>query len=374
MSPDKAARLRELIQEMEAIFSEGSDLSHLKNMDDIEMETRRRIQEHVAPELMSFLVPRVAGETSPDHPKKSHRRRLTTTQGTLVLNAEQAKRLGVRKSSQFSPLLERFALVAAAKASFEQASQDLKFLCGFKISDSTLQRLVQRSVFPSDSPVHGLGEDLGAVQHVCADGGKVRLAPGAQECGTVWRDYKAVTVNGGLPEQERHARLMDNTALAARIGDRSGMAEATFVGDGHAGVWNLVEEIRPSDSTGLEILDWYHLKENLWKYSWSKTRRDRICELLWHGKVDQVLREEVPQTDHRFHKYLQTHRRRIVNYALRQAAGQIIGSGSVESTIKQIDARLQLPGAWWNPTNVNQMLDLRNAYLNGWLYSPSGKS
>jgi hypothetical protein len=44
-----------------------------------------------------------------------------------------------------------------------------------------------------------------------------------------------------------------------------------------------------------------------------------------------------------------------------------IGSGAVESAIKQIDLRLKLTGAQWKAANVNQMLQLRCAYLNGQL-------
>ncbi|MEG4232888.1 ISKra4 family transposase, partial [Microcoleus sp. Pol11C3] len=41
-----------------------------------------------------------------------------------------------------------------------------------------------------------------------------------------------------------------------------------------------------------------------------------------------------------------------------------IGSGAVESTVKQIDRRLKISGAQWLKKNVNQMLKLRCAYLN----------
>jgi hypothetical protein len=42
-------------------------------------------------------------------------------------------------------------------------------------------------------------------------------------------------------------------------------------------------------------------------------------------------------------------------------------SGAVESAIKQIDLRLKLTGTQWKSTNVNQILQLRCAYLNGQL-------
>jgi hypothetical protein len=44
-----------------------------------------------------------------------------------------------------------------------------------------------------------------------------------------------------------------------------------------------------------------------------------------------------------------------------------IGSGAVESAVKQIDRRLKLSGAQWNLHSVHKMLRLRCAYLNGQL-------
>lgn len=51
------------------------------------------------------------------------------------------------------------------------------------------------------------------------------------------------------------------------------------------------------------------------------------------------------------------HRHRLPNYELLQAECHIsIGSGAVESAIKQIDRRLKISGAQWNANSINQML------------------
>jgi hypothetical protein len=42
-----------------------------------------------------------------------------------------------------------------------------------------------------------------------------------------------------------------------------------------------------------------------------------------------------------------------------------IGSGAVESTVKQINRRTQISGAQWKEDNVPQVLAQRCAYLNG---------
>ncbi len=44
-----------------------------------------------------------------------------------------------------------------------------------------------------------------------------------------------------------------------------------------------------------------------------------------------------------------------------------IGSGAVESAVKQIDRRTNISGAQWKAETVQQILQLRCAYLNGML-------
>lgn len=66
-----------------------------------------------------------------------------------------------------------------------------------------------------------------------------------------------------------------------------------------------------------------------------------------------------------FVAYLNKHRHRIVNYGYYQAEGISIGSGAIESTVKQIGRRIKLSGAQWQKDNVPQVLQQRTAYLNG---------
>ncbi len=46
-----------------------------------------------------------------------------------------------------------------------------------------------------------------------------------------------------------------------------------------------------------------------------------------------------------------------------------IGSGAIESTVKQIDRRTKISGAQWNIKNVPQVLAHRCAYLNGLIFA-----
>jgi hypothetical protein len=142
------------------------------------------------------------------------------------------------------------------------------------------------------------------------------------------------------------------------------------LGDGHDGIWNLVAELATPESRW-EILDWYHLSENLYKVGGSLKRLKQTEALLWQGKAEAataMFADCRRKQARNFCAYLTKHRARIINYSYYQAE-QIcsIGSGAVESGVKQIDRRLKISGAQWHPASVNQMLQLRCAYLNGLL-------
>ncbi|MBD2119524.1 hypothetical protein H6F68_01170 [Trichocoleus sp. FACHB-262] len=144
----------------------------------------------------------------------------------------------------------------------------------------------------------------------------------------------------------------------------------TCLGDGHDGIWNLFEQMR-GDTERREVLDWYHLMENLGKVGKSFQHLAQARSLLWQGNVDETLALFECCQDHQascFCQYLRKHRHRIVNYGYLQAEGICsIGSGAVESTVKQIDQRLKIPGARWKPKHVPNVLAHRCAYLNNQL-------
>ena len=143
------------------------------------------------------------------------------------------------------------------------------------------------------------------------------------------------------------------------------------LGDGHDGIWNLFAAIAPSVQR-FEILDWYHLKEHLYNVDGSLRRLNRAEDLLWQGDVEQSIALFEGCKFKRainFLDYLRNHRYRIPEYGYLQQQGLIIGSGAVESTIKQIGRRIKISGAQWNRHNVAQVLKHSCAYLNGYVYS-----
>jgi hypothetical protein len=246
-------------------------------------------------------------------------------------------------------------LLLSANVSYERSAQDIVVLTGMAVSRGTQQRLVQRQLF--ELPI---AEDR--VEEISLDGGKVRLrTPEGEIC--KWQDYKAVNLHGQYQEAFFHA----NEQLVEWTQQQPLSTPVICLGDGHDGIWNLFSAIAPDDQRQ-EILDWFHLKENLYKVKATEQELAGVETLLWQGKVETALEQLSHWSDEQAQTcigYLTHHRTRIINYAYFQAEGISIGSGAIESTVKQIGARMKLSGAQWKSENVPQVLLHRCAYLNG---------
>lgn len=227
-------------------------------------------------------------------------------------------------------------------------------LTGVRVSKSTQQRLVHRQHFEPETADCGIKE-------MSIDGGKVRLRTPQGEP-SEWRDYKAVN----LHPCSVAAFFRDHEGLVGWLNQQPLASPLVCLGDGHDGIWNLFAQLEPQIQR-LEILDWYHLIENLGKVGGSQQRLDAVEACLWRGDVEGAVKlfdDWSHERVDRFIAYLTKHRHRIVNYSYYQAEGISIGSGEIESTVKQIGRRVKISGAQWDEDNVPQVLKHRCAYLN----------
>lgn len=234
-------------------------------------------------------------------------------------------------------MFERCCLLLSGDQSYQRAEAAVELVTGLTMSHSTHQRLVQRQVF-ADLEVSTPSDP---VDEISLDGGKVRLRTPVGEA-SQWRDYKAVNLHGhGVA-----AFFQQNETLVVWLKIQLLANLVVCLGDGHAGIWTLFAQLGDPQRR-LEILD-YHLMENLTKVGGSVARLERVKAHLWRGEVAQALAEfedwSPPQVEN-FKAYLTRHRHRIVNYDDYQSEGISIGSGAVESTVKQFSGRLKLPGA-----------------------------
>ena len=278
--------------------------------------------------------------------------------GRLEILSGQAKALGVESYSRLSPYLETCCLRLSASLSYEKTAEEIEVQTGRRVSQKTQQRLVQRQEF--EEAVSGE-----PVTQMSLDGGMIRLrTPKGEEC--EWKEYKALNL---LEQQQGMAWFKDNGALVEWANQQPIDERVDCLGDGHDGVWGVYSQIAQPQQRN-EILDWYHLRENLHEIPGSNKRLKAAEDLLWVGKVDearQLFEECNSEEARKFRGYLKHHRERIPNYSYYQAEGIPIGSGDVESLIKRISARVKISGAAWEPSHVPQVLAHRCAYLNGML-------
>nr|WP_284707187.1 ISKra4 family transposase [Lyngbya confervoides] len=278
---------------------------------------------------------------------------IRTLVGPVGLPHHRGRELGVDSKSPISPALEKCCLRMCAKTSYEQASEDLEAIMGIKISHSSLHRMVSRIEQPASLAEH-------PSEAMSVDGGKVCLRT---EQGSQWRDDKLIRLHGSVSE----GFFQDPAGLQSWYAQQPRARLITCLGDGHDGVWNVMEQLTQGVPICRQVLDWYHLKENLYKVGGSLKRLETVESLLWHGWVEAAIAafEGLNRLQaKRFQQYLRKHRHRLPDYRHYQRMGIPIGSGAVESKIKQVSARLKISGARWRPENVPKMLRLRCAYLN----------
>lgn len=144
----------------------------------------------------------------------------------------------------------------------------------------------------------------------------------------------------------------------------------SVVADGALWIWDLAEDVCPDAQ---QVVDWYHAVEHLYKAAialypddydshkrkrWFKTHRNN----LYMGRIETIIsvlhKHDVPQ----FASYFERHKRRMQYLEFREE-GLPIGSGTVESGVKQFKQRLCGTGMRWRWENVNRMLVIRSAVL-----------
>ncbi len=182
----------------------------------------------------------------------------------------------------------------------------------------------------------------------------------------------------GVQDVDSLFRLL---AAAWRMGGR-GKRPLVFCADGAEWIWRRVALWFPE---AVQVVDIYHVGEHVgsaaaacWGESSAKARqwkRQARAMLLEPGGPARILRalqrelahgqpadRETLQTEV---NYLYEHRERMP-YAKLHAAGLPIGSGAMESGVKQVSTqRLRLPGMMWTRQGADRMVGLRAAHLSG---------
>lgn len=144
----------------------------------------------------------------------------------------------------------------------------------------------------------------------------------------------------------------------------------SVVADGAPWIWDVAEDVCPD---GQQVVDWYHAVEHLHKaavalYSneqdahkrkrWFKTYKHH----LYMGNIDTIISVLHKRDVSQLATYFERHKRRMAYLEFREE-GLPIGSGTVESGVKQFKQRLCGTGMRWHGENANLMLVIRSAVL-----------
>ncbi len=279
---------------------------------------------------------------------------------------------------------------------YEQAAQVMARIGKRPVSDSSLWRLaqkvgralkVQEGLEPKPkAPLEGAGESVQPDTRLLSmDGGLVNIE------GEGWKELKVGLVGTVIADENAsgdEAPSVHTTAAhyCAVLGDvatftpvlldlvrRTGFEQAVrscITADGAAWIWNLADTHFP-DST--QIVDYYHARQHLSlaaqtlfpdrparANAWFHAHTDDLFE----GSLQPIVTdlEQADLTDSA--AYFQTHQARM-NYADFQDEGYPIGSGSVESEVKQFKHRLDGPGMYWSRLGAENMILIRAAVLDG---------
>jgi hypothetical protein len=145
--------------------------------------------------------------------------------------------------------------------------------------------------------------------------------------------------------------------------------QSSVTADGAAWIWNLSADLFPDSA---QIVDWYHAVDHLAAAAealfpadskrskrWLTQRQDD----LFLGNLDAISQplDAAGLADHSH--YFHTHQRRMQYLEFREN-GWPIGSGTVESTVKQFKTRLTGTGMRWNRDSAQRMLLIRAAVLD----------
>jgi hypothetical protein len=166
-------------------------------------------------------------------------------------------------------------------------------------------------------------------------------------------------------------------AAAARAGYGK-IKETIVIGDGAPWIWNMCEELFPD---AVQILDYYHLSENVHSYARYLYPEDEIGRKKWvkvvldaatNGNVEEAIKhveerktQKTPDGVVNLYSYITNNKGRI-DYKAHKDRGYYIGSGAIESANKMvIQQRMKQSGMRWSINGGQYIAALRTKHESG---------
>lgn len=312
-----------------------------------------------------------------------------------------------------SYLLMEWALRMGVVQSYDETREGLAQLLGLELPKRQLQQFAHRAGAAVqefyESEAAPIGEAQGSVLVVSADGKGVpmkkaepaqaptRLSKGQKRqkkrmalVGAIYRTdpRRPQEKSEGIYDKEVFARLRERDGFGLQLKRRARrhqrqVRRKVFIADGQVSLWDLRRRHFPGY---VEVLDWMHATEYLWKtaylwlpesspqaHAWVKRQQDRFAR----GEVKAVIREirrrirngtiqgnAKVQSAGKIIGYFNRNRHRM-RYDRYLRWGIPIGSGVVEATCKHlVKQRMEGSGMRWVVAGAQAILDLRGTYLS----------
>ena len=285
--------------------------------------------------------------------------------------------------------------------SFESASQMLKRALNMEVNKETVRTVTEKvgqMVFESDTKkaeqalksIHEIEynpEEAKGVLYIMTDGAAVNTRV-KDENGSTWRENKTVISfsDKDMIKRKDGGNIIVNKEYAAFIGKAETFKghvlttavnagygktqDVVIIGDGATWIRNMGHDLFPE---AIQILDLYHLKENIYKYAKHKFSQNEKAYTPWaeafidkmeKGKVSEALNllpedEKLPTGVPNLRVYINNNIDKI-DYPTYKAKGYFVGSGAVESANKVIlQRRLKQSGMRWSVSGAQFVLSLR---------------
>jgi len=333
--------------------------------------------------------------------------------------------LGLPEEGTQSPAVQEMAALTVSKMPAPEAEQVVERLAGVKISAATLARQAKRQGQRAEEKRKEMDGQMsqpeGRVQQdkdlqlalepftlvIELDAWNIRerddwgqsrdlRQKGQEPCrwhwaygGTCFRLSQRVQSESGRPMilSRGYAMTRGGTdALKEQLwaeAMRHGLGRANqvlIVADGAAWIWNLAGD---RFAGARQRVDFYHVSQHLWAVAhalhpddqaaanaWvepmlEKLRHDASCEVITNlEQLRDRLEGATRQSVEKELNYLQTHRERL-DYGTARQKGEPLGSGAMESTCRQYQARFKRTGQFWSQTGDEALMCLETFRRNG---------
>lgn len=295
---------------------------------------------------------------------------------------------------------------AQDQVSFQRAEEKIKRTLHISIDDDTIRKAagyIGRAVFDQDCrradaawaefskrPLPSEPKRKKGVLYIETDGSSVNTRV-QDENGSTWRENKLaiffstdhiykwknkkgetcrkiekkeyVSYLGSVSEFKKHV-------LAGAVRNGYGKYEkVVLLSDGAGWIANMKEELFGDDA--LQILDFFHLSENVYTYGKAKFKMNESeyipwaeakCRKLKEGKWEEVLSELDPEETYKntvnLYHYIDSNKEHI-DYPRYSAMGLFIGSGAIESSNKIIvQRRFKQAGMRWGVSTAQYLMTL----------------